>query len=345
MRVFLEEKAAIMMSSKRQRTNSNSSGARQQATLLGLWKKKKPEDDGNKQSSSGAAIGNSSPAGRKRERNNDSDQSTSRRASCNNRNTILSTLLTNKKPQWENISLQHNDNNNAPMLILRGGMEGTKKTSTIRKSLVALPDWNENVTFHAFGRQCTMRRRICQYSLQGKFTYSYSGLKNVEAPAFPPNLYEIKCRVEDLMIEYIRSNLETIEKDFSLSREFIELINKSHGEQRVDIFNYCLLNHYRNGEEYMSYHSDDEPSLCPYTPIASISFGVTRSFDIRQKKKIMTKGSGTNEKQRSRIARIPLGDGDVLLMFPPMQHYYEHALPVEKRVVGERINLTFRRLV
>ena len=204
------------------------------------------------------------------------------------------------------------------------------------------------MTFHAFGKQCTMRRRICQYSLQGKFTtYPYSGLKNVEARAFPPNLYVIKCQVEDLIIEYILSNLETIEKDLSLSSEFIELVKKSattrskQDEQTLDIFNYCLLNHYRSGEEYMSYHSDDEPSLCPYSPIASISFGVTRSFDIRQK--MTTKGS-KNEK-RSRIARIPLGDGDVLLMFPPMQQYYEHALPVEKRFVGDRINLTFRRLV
>jgi hypothetical protein len=317
--------------SKSQRTNGNNSsgGARQQATLLGLWKKK-PED------------ANKSPAtGRKRERD-DNDKSTFHQSS--DTATIVAALMTKKQqqPRWENISLQ-----NAPMLILRRGiMRGTKKTSTIQKSLVALADWNENVTFHAFGRQCTMRRRICQYSLDGKFTYSYSGLKNVEAPAFPPNLYEIKCLVEDLMIEYILSSLETIEEDyFSLSREFIELIKKSHDhERRIEIFNYCLLNHYRSGEEYMSYHSDDEPSLCSYSPIASISFGVTRSFDIRQKKK-MTKDSGSTNEKRSRIARIPLGDGDVLLMFPPMQRYYEHALPVEKRVVGQRINLTFRRLV
>ena len=102
----------------------------------------------------------------------------------------------------------------------------------------------------------------------------------------------------------------------------------------------------------MSYHSDDESSLCPYSPIASVSFGVTRSFDIRHKKKLLTKdnsssgsSSNKNDKKRSRIARIPLGDGDVLLMFPPMQEHYEHSIPVEKRVIGERINLTFRRLL
>jgi len=313
--------------SKRRTTNS-SSGARQKTTLLGLWKK--PEEDK-------LSADDNSSSGRKRER--DDDLSTSRSASKPN-NNIASSFLTSKQPRWENISL----NSNAPMLILRGGIGGKKKIS-IRKSLAALPDWKENVTFHAFGRQCSMRRRICQYSQQGKFTYSYSGLKNVEAPAFPPNLYEIKCQVEVLMIEYILSNLEKIDKDLSLSSEFIELVKKSaarsdQNEQRKDIFNYCLLNHYRSGEEYMSYHSDDESSLCAYSPIASVSFGVTRSFDIRQK----MANANKNEK-RSRIARIQLSDGDVLLMFPPMQQHYEHALPVEKRVAGERINLTFRRLV
>jgi alkylated DNA repair dioxygenase AlkB len=107
--------------------------------------------------------------------------------------------------------------------------------------------------------------------------------------------------------------------------------------RRREIFNYCLLNHYRDGEEYMSYHTDDESSLHPYFPIASVSFGSTRSFDIRPRKK-------EDAGKKSRVDRIPLGDGDLLVMFPPMQDYYEHGIPVEKRALGDRINLTFRRV-
>ena len=300
--------------SKRQRTNSSS---KQQTTLLGLWMKE--PSNSNKSN--------------KRQRNGNCN--TASLSSASNNNAFLST----KQPKWQNISLHCN----APMCILRGGIGGKKKAN-IRESLTEMPDWNENVTFQAFGKQCVMRRRICQYSLQGKYTYSYSGLKNIEAPAFPSNLYEIKCQVEDLMIEYILSNLETSKKSLSLPSDFIDIVKESAAkkktnDERIDIFNYCLLNHYRSGEEYMSYHADDEPSLCPFSPIASVSFGVTRSFDVRQK---MT--SGNKNEKRSRLARIPLGDGDVLLMFPPMQQNYEHSLPVEKRVVGERVNLTFRRL-
>ncbi|KAL7456794.1 hypothetical protein ACHAWC_008259 [Mediolabrus comicus] len=344
--------------SKRQRTN-NSCGTRQQSTLPGLWK--------SSSSSCHPSV--------ERDNDNNDDESNS-----NDNNLLASAsknapsaaaaasssllLLQNKQPQWKNISIQSSTNNNGPMLILRGVIGMKKNSSSIRKSLTALPDWKENVTFNAFGRQCTMRRRICQYSLQGKFTYSYSGLKNVTAPPFPANLYEIKCQVEDMMIDYILNNMNRLEGDLCLSQEFIDLIKKStnngnddeeeannNNNKRIDIFNYCLLNHYRNGEEYMSYHSDDESSLCPYSPIASVSLGVTRSFDIRHKKltKDSSSSSGSssnkNDKTRSRIARIPLGDGDVLLMFPPMQQHFEHSIPVEKRVIGERINLTFRRLL
>lgn len=87
----------------------------------------------------------------------------------------------------------------------------------------------------------------------------------------------------------------------------------------------------------MGYHSDDEASLDVQIPIASVSLGITRHFDIRPRKEGM-------HSKRSRVARIDLGDGDLLCMFHPMQNHFEHSIPVEKRVSGERINLTFRRV-
>ena len=87
----------------------------------------------------------------------------------------------------------------------------------------------------------------------------------------------------------------------------------------------------------MGYHADDESALDHTAPIASVSFGITRNFDIRPRKK-------TKKKKKARVARVALGDGDLLLMLSPMQQHYEHAIPMEKRVSGERINLTFRRI-
>ena len=122
--------------------------------------------------------------------------------------------------------------------------------------------------------------------------------------------------------------------------ETVKSITENEGANgkgvKDEIYNYCLLNHYRSGEDSMGYHADDEMSMDANTPIASVSLGVTRNFDIRPRK--AKSGEGNS---RARVARIALGDGDLLLMLPPMQSHYEHAIPVEKRVMGERINYKF----
>ena len=148
--------------------------------------------------------------------------------------------------------------------------------------------------------------------------------------------------MEDLLCEHVLEIIKdgsVTSKNLSISPGFIDLLKSiKNGEDGKEIYNYCLLNHYMNGEDSMGYHADDEASLDLQTPIGSVSLGVTRNFDIRPRKK---NSSG----KRSRVARIALGDGDLLLMLPPMQRHYEHSIPVEKRVMGERINLTFRRII
>jgi len=165
----------------------------------------------------------------------------------------------------------------------------------------------------------------------------------MNAPEFPQILLDVKSRIEDLICDYIldttKNGTEVSQRNLSFPREFVERIESmKSGTVDKNVYNYCLCNHYRNGEEYMGYHADDEGSLDPHTPIASVSFGITRNFDIRARKKNNDAGG------RPRLARIALGDGDLLLMFPPMQGHYEHSIPVEKRAAGERINLTFRRI-
>lgn len=233
------------------------------------------------------------------------------------------------------------------MLLLRGCVGGKKSSErrATREALKTLPDWSDNVTFKIYGKECKMRRRICQFSSGGALSYSYSGLTNVVAPEFPQVLYDIKCQVEDFLCDHILEITKEVNatkhKNLSISPGFVEMlksIRRSKNDGNCpEIYNYCLCNHYRNGEEYMGYHSDDETSLDAQTPIASITLGISRNFDIRPKKK-------DSQGKRSRVARIALGDGDLLIMVPPMQSHYEHAIPVEKRVAGERINLTFRRI-
>lgn len=96
-------------------------------------------------------------------------------------------------------------------------------------------------------------------------------------------------------------------------------------------FNAVLLNWYRCGEDKMGWHADDEAELGFSPIIASVSLGAVRKFKIRE----------NNTKQ---VTDLPLANGSCLLMTGRSQENYQHSLPVQKRVVDGRINLTFRNV-
>ncbi|HBK45083.1 MAG TPA: alpha-ketoglutarate-dependent dioxygenase AlkB, partial [Xanthomonadaceae bacterium] len=98
-------------------------------------------------------------------------------------------------------------------------------------------------------------------------------------------------------------------------------------------FNSVLANRYRDGRDAMGWHSDDEPELGPQPLIASLSLGAARRFAFRHR-----------SDPALRLA-LTLGHGDLLLMAGATQSHYRHALPRTARPVGERVNLTFRRIV
>lgn len=95
------------------------------------------------------------------------------------------------------------------------------------------------------------------------------------------------------------------------------------------LFNSCLANLYRDGNDTVGWHSDDEPELGVNPTIASLSLGESRDFQLKHK---ITKEKLT----------IPLKTGGLLLMSGETQHYWQHCIPRTKRVKSPRINLTFR---
>lgn len=98
-------------------------------------------------------------------------------------------------------------------------------------------------------------------------------------------------------------------------------------------FNSVLLNRYRSGADGMGWHADDEPELGAEPVIASLSLGAPRLFVMRTKV----------EKKRS--LELRLGHGSLLIMRGASQQNFQHAVPKEKRLHGERINLTFRAVL
>lgn len=95
-------------------------------------------------------------------------------------------------------------------------------------------------------------------------------------------------------------------------------------------FNSCLLNLYHNGDEGMSWHSDDEKELGgPNTVIASLSLGAARKFSFKHK----------IDKERIDVV---LGNGSLIIMQGATQRYWQHSLPKSAVIKHPRINLTFR---
>jgi len=100
-------------------------------------------------------------------------------------------------------------------------------------------------------------------------------------------------------------------------------------------FNFVLANFYRDGNDSMGWHADDEAVLGPNPVIASLSFGATRRLAFRERLR-------SASPRRSAIA---LEHGSLLVMAGDSQRRWQHALPRSRRVLGPRINLTFRRLL
>lgn len=96
-------------------------------------------------------------------------------------------------------------------------------------------------------------------------------------------------------------------------------------------FNSVLLNWYRDGNDSVAWHSDDEPELGPDPHIASLSFGIARRFELKHR----------TLRQQAKFS-MELGDGSLLLMGSGVQRHYVHQIPKQSGLTGSRLNLTFR---
>lgn len=110
----------------------------------------------------------------------------------------------------------------------------------------------------------------------------------------------------------------------------LEAIKMKIEEVAKITFTTCLLNLYRDGSDSNGWHADDEPELGVNPVIASVSFGAERYFHLKHRKRNDLK------------EKILLTDGSLLIMKGATQHHWLHQIPKTKKLIGKRINLTFR---
>lgn len=106
---------------------------------------------------------------------------------------------------------------------------------------------------------------------------------------------------------------------------------KSRIESVSDVnFSTVLLNYYRDGKDSNGWHADNEKELGTNPVIASVSFGAERVFQLK------------HNSRKDQKKSIVLEHGSLLIMKGTTQHFWKHQIPKTSKLVGPRINLTFR---
>jgi alkylated DNA repair dioxygenase AlkB len=147
-----------------------------------------------------------------------------------------------------------------------------------------------------FGRRYWQPRLLAWYGDAGA-SYRYSGKLHEPLP-WSPHLLALRDRVEHL------------------------------ADAR---FNSVLANLYRDHNDSMGLHADDEPELGERPVIASLSLGEERVFRLKHR-----------SRRDLRPLRLALPSGSLLIMRGDTQRYWKHEVPKSRHPCGPRINLTFR---
>jgi len=155
----------------------------------------------------------------------------------------------------------------------------------------------EKHEIHVFGKTCKLPRYQQSY---GAINYVYSGIV-ADVKPMTPLLLKIKDEIDKMWPEFI--------------------------------FNSCLINWYTSGQDYISFHSDDEKTIVAGSPVIGLTFckGDPRTLRIKEKK---TKKTIYDLKLENRSLYMMGGQG--------FQTYYLHGIPKTTKN-GERVSLTFRQ--
>ncbi len=176
----------------------------------------------------------------------------------------------------------------------------SKRQQFLHEKLKAEMDWNQG-KIKLYGKEHPIPRLEAWHGDPGA-QYGYSGT-------------ELEPQPWTAALEEIRDDLIRFRSDLT--------------------FNSVLGNWYRDGEDAMGWHSDDEKELGPEPCIASLSFGNGRDIRFRHR-----------YQKDLETVKLHLEPGSLLLMEGTTQESWQHEIPRRrgKSAPGERINLTFRTI-
>lgn len=170
--------------------------------------------------------------------------------------------------------------------------------------------------FTLFGKPATMNRSIGFFSDESEgYRYSNQMAKSQPLPDF----------LQTLLIK----------------------VNQAHNTD----FNGILVNLYKDGNDSIGAHSDDENGLSKNggNKVIGISIGAERTVRFRGKTKVATESymksssAKTTPTTDKKYLDHTLESGSLFTMEGDFQKEFTHEIPVQKKVTGTRISLTFRK--
>ena len=192
----------------------------------------------------------------------------------------------------QNEIVAHND----LKIRVQEGFFNPIESNELLQSLIENLPW-ESMKIRMFGREVVIPRLQCWIGDDG-CEYSYSG-KHLHRQPWTSELLMIK----DQILESTNLN-----------------------------FNSVLVNYYRDGQDSMGWHADDEKELGENPTIAALSFGGERDLVF---KNILSKET----------LAVPQLNGALIIIEGQTQQYWQHSIKKTKKFISPRINLTFRNII
>eukprot|EP01084_Bolivina_argentea_P080823 146380_1 len=202
----------------------------------------------------------------------------------------------------------------------------SKQSKQILKQLEESVQYNsaEESSVVIFGKKHQIPRLQTAFG-DARTSYKFSGN---DVPSKPWNKVPL--------IQEIKSKIET------------HLAHKKD-EEIGNRFNFCLVNRYKDGNDTIGFHKDDEKDLLVSSSIAGVSFGASRDIifkhqDIVRKKKRNKDKESDPENEGVRCVKLELKSGSLFVIRHPTNAYWYHSIPKRAKIKKVRVSLTYRNM-
>ena len=128
-----------------------------------------------------------------------------------------------------------------------------------------------------YGKPC-WRRSVCAQLMQAIIKETKPSEANIKLYGKSHKLKRLQAAFSDGGLSYEFSGTKVAGRAWTpMLKRVKEYVETRTGEQ----FNFCLVNLYRHGQDYISYHRDDERNLVARSSIAGVTLGVTREMHFQ----------------------------------------------------------------